>query len=310
MKRSISNLPTVIGRSLRAVRAVRVAAVAALLLAGAAFAAWPLSVRDDLGREVRLEAAPERLVSLVPSHTETVCALGACERLVGRDTFSDYPPAVRSLPDLGSAFAPDLEALVALSPDLVLVDEYSGAADAVAALGIPVYAGTPQRLDAIFEGVERLGTLLGTPEAATALVDRLQADLDAVAARVADRARPTVFYEVDPSPYSVGPESFIGALITLAGGANVVPGDLGDFPLVEPEFVVAADPEIIVLADAPYGVDRATVRARPGWATIRAVRDGRVYELEAVEGDMLSRAGPRVAEALEVLARLFHPEAF
>ncbi len=305
MKRSIPPLASAVGRSRRIV-----AVAGLLLLAGLACATWPLSVRDDLDREVRLEAAPQRLVSLVPSHTETVCALGACERLVGRDTFSDYPPAVRSLPDLGSAFAPDLEALVALSPDLVLVDEFSGAADAVAALGIPVYAGTPQRLGEIFELAERLGALLGTSEAAGELVERLQADLDAVSARVVGRAPPTVFYEVDPSPYSVGPESFIGTLITLAGGANVVPGDLGDFPLVDPEFVVAADPEVIVLADAAYGVDLAAVRARPGWGTIRAVRDGRVYELEAVEGDMLSRAGPRVAEALEVLARLFHPEAF
>ena len=305
MKRSIPPLPSPFGRARRIA-----VAVALLLLAGLACAAWPLSVRDDLGREVRLEAAPERLVSLVPSHTETVCALGACERLVGRDTFSDYPPAVRSLPDLGSAFAPDLEALVALSPDLVLVDEFSGAVDAVAALGIPVYAGTPQRLGEIFELLERIGALLGTAEAAAALIERLQADLDAVSARVEGLAPPTVFYEVDPSPYSVGPESFIGTLITLAGGANVVPSDVGDFPLVDPEFVVAADPEVIVLADAPYGVDLAAVRERPGWGTIRAVRDGRVYELQAVESDMLSRAGPRVAEALAVLARLFHPEAF
>ena len=305
MKRSIPPIPSAFGRARRSA-----VAVALLLLAGLAFAAWPLSVRDDLGREVRLEAAPARLVSLVPSHTETVCALGACERLVGRDTFSDYPPIVRSLPDLGSAFAPDLEALVALSPDLVLVDEFSGAVDAVAALGIPVYAGTPQRLEEIFELVEQIGALLGAAEAAADLIERLQADLDAVAARVEGRTPPTVFYEVDPSPYSVGPESFIGTLITLAGGANVVPSDVGDFPLVDPEFIVAADPEVIVLADAPYGVDLAAVRARPGWATIRAVRDGRVYELEAVEGDMLSRAGPRVAEALAVLARLFHPGAF
>jgi iron complex transport system substrate-binding protein len=282
----------------------------ALTLASFALAAWPVTVRDDLGRAVRLEAAPQRIVSLVPSHTETVCALGACERLVGRDLHSDHPAAVLALPALGSAFAPDLEALVALRPDLVLVDEYSGAAEALAPLGIAVSAGTPQRLDELFLLLERLGRLLGVDEEADRLAQRLRDELDEVTALVAGRAPPTVFYELDPSPYSVGPASFIGTLITLAGGENVVPPDLGDFPLVDPEFVVAADPSVIVLADAPYGVDLAALRARPGWATIAAVREGRVVELDQTQGDVLSRAGPRVGEAVRLLARIFHPEAF
>ncbi len=282
----------------------------ALALLGLAFAAWPVSVVDDLGREVWLDAPPERIVSLVPSHTETVCALGACERLVGRDTHSNHPATVLLLPTLGSAFAPDLEALVALQPDLVLVDEYSGAADAVAALGIPVFAGTPQRVDEVFGMVFRLGQLLGASDEAAALVEGLHGELATVALAVAGRERPSVFYEIDPSPYSVGPDGFIGTLIGLAGGENIVPRELGDFPLVDPEFVVAADPEVIILADAPYGIDLAAVQARPGWAGIAAVRSGRVIELDEAESDVLSRAGPRLGEALRVLALIFHPEAF
>ena len=282
----------------------------ALACLGVAHAAWPVTVIDELGREVTLSEAPQRIVSLVPSHTETVCALGGCERLVGRDTWSDFPRAVVALPDLGSAFAPDLEAIVALRPDLVLVDEYSGAAEALAPLGLTVYAGTPQRLDELFETVDRLGRLLGAPTEAALLTGRLQGELDGVAAVVAGRAGPSVFYEVDPSPYSVGPESFIGTLIALAGGRNVVPSGLGDFPLIDPEFVVAADPQVIVLADAPYGIDTTAVAARPGWATIAAVRDGRVVELTQGQSDVLSRAGPRVGEALLLLARILHPEAF
>jgi len=289
---------------------VRFALVVTLTWLSVALAAWPVSVVDDLGREVHLDAPPQRIVSLVPSHTETVCALGACERLVGRDTFSDFPPEVLGLPELGSAFAPDLEALVALRPDLVLVDEYSGAADALAPLGIPVYAGTPQRLAEVFEAIDRLALLLGAPDEAALLGGRLRDELDAVAALVAGRDRPTVFYEIDPSPYSVGPDGFIGTLIELAGGANVVPGELGDFPLVDPEFVVASDPQVIVLADAPYGVSAETVAARPGWASIAAVRDGRVIELTQEQSDVMSRAGPRVGEALLLLARILHPEAF
>ncbi len=287
-------------------------ASASLLLAlcGVAFAAWPVTVTDDLGRAVRLEAAPQRIVSLVPSHTETVCALGACDRLVGRDTFSDHPAAVLALPDLGSAFTPDLEALVALRPDLVLVDEYSGVADALEPLGIAVYAGTPQRLEEVFALIERLGRLLGAPTEAALLQGRLRGELDAVAALVAGREPPSVFFEIDPAPYSVGPDGFIGTLIALAGGRNVIPARLGDFPLVDPEFVVAADPEVIVLADAAYGVDRAALEARPGWAGIAALRSGRVVELDQAQSDVLSRAGPRLAEGLLVLARAFHPEAF
>ena len=277
---------------------------------GVAWAVWPIGVVDDLGREVRLAAVPQRIVSLVPSHTETVCALGACDRLVGRDTWSDHPAQVLALPDLGSAFAPDLEAIVALRPDLVLVDEYSGAVDALAPLGLTVYAGTPQRLEEVFETIERLGSLLGARTEAAVLAGRLRGELDGVAAVVAGRSRPSVFYEVDPAPYSVGPDGFIGRLIELAGGANILPAELGDFPLVDPEFVVAADPQVIVLADAPYGVDLAALRARPGWAELAAVRDGRVIEVTLAQVNVLSRAGPRIGEALRLLAGWFHPGAF
>jgi len=287
-----------------------VALSAALTLVSVALAAWPVSVVDDLEREVRLSAAPQRIVSLVPSHTEMVCALGACDRLVGRDTFSNAPLEVSALPDLGSAFAPDLEALVALAPDLVLVDEYSGAADAIAPLGLVVYAGTPQRLDEIFVLIERFGVLLGARSEAALLAGRIEGELSGVSALIADREGPSVFYELDPSPYSVGPEGFIGTLLTLAGGRNIVPAELGDFPLLDPEFVVAADPQVIVLADAPYGVDTAAVAARPGWGSIAAVRDGRVIELSQDESDLLSRPGPRVGAALQLLARLFHPGVF
>ncbi|MFO8151135.1 MAG: ABC transporter substrate-binding protein [Trueperaceae bacterium] len=296
-------------RSIRTA-ALRRALLVVLACVGVAHAAWPVTVVDDLGRDVTLAAPPQRIVSLVPSHTETVCALDACDRLVGRDTWSDFPRAVGALPDLGSAFAPDLEAIVALRPDLVLVDEYSGAADVLVPLGLAVYAGTPQRLDELFATVDRLGRLLGAPTEAALLAGRLRGELDGVVAVVAGLAGPSVFYEVDPSPYSVGPASFIGTLIGLAGGRNVVPDDLGDFPLIDPEFVVAADPQVIVLADAPYGVDAAAVAARPGWGTIAAVRDGRVVELTQEQSDVMSRAGPRVGEALLLLARILHPGAF
>jgi iron complex transport system substrate-binding protein len=284
--------------------AILVAALLTIALARSA------TVVDDLGREVRVERSPERIVSMVPSHTETVCALGACGRLVGRDAHSNHPPAVLALPDLGNAFAPDLEALLALEPDLVLVDQFSGLVDVLERFDIPVYAGTPQGLDDVFELFERLGALLDAEAEAAVLGGRVRGELDAVARITAGAARPSVFFEIDPSPYSAGPTSFIGALISLAGGDNVVPPELGEFPLVDPEFVVAADPEVIVLADAPYGESLETVRGRPGWAELRAVVNGRVVELSSADGDILSRAGPRVGEAVLLLARSFHPGRF
>ncbi len=292
----------------------RVLPALALLLALAWQAAlastFPLTVVDDLGREVTLTAPPTRVVSMVPSHTETVCALGACDLLVGRDAWSNWPEQVSALPNLGDAFAADLEALVALAPDLVLVDEYSGLHEPLAALGITVYAGTPQTLAETYAFFELLGAVLDRPTEAALLTGRVQGEIAGVAAVIAGAAQPSVFIELDPSPYSAGPESYMGSLFTMAGGQNVLPASLGDFPLVDPEFVVAADPEVILLTDAPFGVTAAEVAARPGWSTLSAVVNGRVIELDGNTVDMLSRAGPRLGEAVLALARVLHPDRF
>jgi iron complex transport system substrate-binding protein len=292
--------------SLRVV--LRALALVAVLTAAAASAA--AGVVDDLGRTVAPPDPVVRIVSMVPSHTEVVCALGRCDALVGRDSLSNHPARVEALPDLGSAFAPDLEALVALEPDLVLVDEYSGLAEALAPLGIAVYAGTPQRLEEVFELFDRLGRLLDARSEAEELVASVRGRIEAVAAATATLAPRRVYYEIDASPYSVGPDGFIGSLISLAGGANIVVPELGDFPLLDPEYVVAADPDVIVLANAPYGESLETLRARPGWGGLAAVTSGGVVELTAEQADVMSRPGPRVADAVELLARIFHPERF
>ena len=280
--------------------------VAALVLVG--FAAASETVVDDLGRPVILERPAQRIVSMVPSHTEAVCALERCDALVGRDTFSNHPARVVDLPDLGSAFSPDLEALIALEPDLVLVDEYSGLAQALAPFGIAVYAGTPQQLEHVFVLFERLGRLLDARTEAAALTAAVRARIDAVAARTAPLEATSVYYELDASPYSVGPDGFIGTLIALAGGDNIVGAELGEFPLLDPEYIVAADPHVIILGDAPYGESLETLRARPGWSDLSAVAHGRVVELTAEQVDMISRPGPRLGEAVELLARILHPE--
>lgn len=288
-------------------RMLRVAA-SALVLAVGAVASAQGPVVDDLGREVALAAPAERVVTMIPSHTETVCALGACDRLVGVDAFSDHPPEVGDLPNLGSAFEADLEALIALEPDLVLTDEYSGLAEALAPFGIPVYAGTPQTIDDVWRVASAVGALLGLEAEAERVVAEARARVDAAAAAVADTDRPRVFVEIDATPYSVGPASYLGQLVELAGGVNIVPAGLGEFPQVDPETVVAADPDVILLLDAPYGVTADAVAARPGWADLTAVRRGRVVEATQAQVDLLTRAGLRLPEALETLIDLLATE--
>jgi iron complex transport system substrate-binding protein len=280
------------------------ALLAFLVLAGLA-AGWaqPRVVVDDLGRDVELPAPAQRIVAMMPTHAETVCALGACDRLVGVDAFSNHPAEVQALPSLGSPFDADVEAIVALEPDLVLADEYSGLAEALARLGVPVYAGTAQTIDDIWEVTGEVGALLGLESEAALLVGRTQGRLAALAARSGGAEGPSVFVEIDATPYSVGPGSFLGSLLTLAGARNIVPAGLGDFPQVDPELVIDADPDLLVLLDAPYGESAARVAARPGWGGLSAVRAGAVIEATADQVDLLTRAGPRVADALELLQR-------
>lgn len=280
-----------------------------LLAPAAAAADYPLTVTDDLGRQIVLEEAPDRVVTMIPSHTETVCAL-ACDLLVGVDQFSDFPARVADLPKLGSAFSANIEELVALQPDLVLVDEYSGLAERLEELGITVYAGTPQRYDEVFDLFAVVGQMLGRETEAAVLAGKVRGEVSAISELVAGLAEPAVYYELDATPYSVGPGSFIDELITKAGGENIVGSGMGEFPQLDPEFVVAQDPEVIVLADAPYGETAETIAARPGWAGIAAVRSSRVAELTQEQANALSRPGPRMGQAVLILARVLHRDRF
>lgn len=272
-------------------------------------AASAQTVIDDLGREVALAAPPTAVVSLLPSHSETLCAIGACDLIVGTDRHTNVPE-LGDLPRLGDPYAPDLEAIVALQPDLVLVDEYSGLHQTLEDLGLTVFAGSPQTVEETYAYFATMGALVGRDAEAEELVARLQAEVAEVTAALEGAERPTVFIEIDPTPFTAGPGSYIHELLIAAGGENVVPASLGQFPQVDPEFVVAADPQVILLLDAPFGVTAADVRDRPGWAGIAAVRNDAVIELTQFATDALSRAGPRLAEAVRILAGLLHPGLF
>lgn len=280
--------------------------VFAYLLSFATATTYPYIVTDDLGVEITLNAEPERVVAMIPSHTETLCALKACDKLVGVDQYSNFPERVQSLPKLGSAFSPNLEAIVALEPDLVLVDESSDLANALRQLGVTVYAGTAQTFDEVFEKFEVLGALVNRETEAALLSGRVEGGIRAISERASLLEPTSVYYEIDATPYSVGPESFIGVLLSRAGGTNIVTADLGEFPQLDPEYVVASNPEVIIVNER----DADALPERAGWASISAVENGRVVVTNSTLDDAISRPGPRMVEAVQFFARALHPEVF
>ena len=279
------------------------------VLLGLAFAtSYPLSVSDDLGRTVVLAAAPKRIVVMLPSATETLCAVGACDRIVATDDYSNWPEEVREKPKAGGLYNPNVELIASFEPDLVISSKYGKLTEALEKLGLTVYAVDAQTYDDIFRTTRNLGRLVDREAEAEALVARINGAvyaLETQAAKAPDR--PTVYYEIDATPYTVGPDSFIGVLIQKARGVNIIPAELGLFPKISPELVVERDPEVIVLGDAPHGVSAATIAERPGWSGLRAVKEGRVCELTKDQTDVVHRPGPRVAEGLAALIQCIHP---
>lgn len=277
---------------------------AALLMTAAHATAYPLNLTDDTGRKVTLKAEPMRIVSMLPSNTETICAIGSCNKLVGVDEYSDFPASVTKLPKVGNLYQPNIEAVVALKPDLVIVSKYGDLVAPLTNAGINVLAVNPETYEDVFTKTKLLGKIVNREAQATALVTQMRRDIAKVEILARNAARkPTAYYEIDPTPYTVGPNSFIGVLLTKAGAVNIIPANLGDFPKISPELVVKSAPQFI------FGVDLATAKARPGWNTIPAVKSGRVVEDKALD-HILSRPGPRLPQAFLGLAKLVHPELF
>lgn len=245
--------------------------------------------------------SPQRIVSLLPSLTEVVCALGQCQRLVGVDRFSNYPPEVRALPQVGGGIDPNIEAIVALKPDLVLLASSSRAIGRLQSLGIAVLAIEPKTHADVQRTLVRLGQLLGVPAEAGAT--RLWRDIDA-AMRGAAQSLPAkvktmrVYFEVNSAPYAASEASFIGETLARLGVKNITPAHLGVFPKLNPEFIVRANPDIIWVGEG----DAFELRQRPGWAGLRAIREQRVCTFSAAQSDILVRPGPRMAEGAALMA--------
>lgn len=242
--------------------------------------------------------APQRVVSLLPSLTEVVCDLGACERLVGVDDFSNWPDSVQRLPRLGGLVDTRLEALLSLRPQLVLAAPSTRAVARMRELGVPLLVLSPQRLSELPEVYERVAHALGGVGGAQAWA-RIDAAMSAAAQRLpATQRGARVYVEVDAGLFAAGDASFIGDVMRRAGLRNAVGAELGAYPQLSPEFVLRADPDWVVMPAQLW----AQARSRPGWAQLRAVRNGQVCVLTRAQGDTLVRPGPRLVQAVELWA--------
>ncbi len=277
--------------------------------------ATPLTFTDGLGREVKLNGPAQRVVSLAPSNTEILFAIGAGDQVVGRDQLSDFPEAAKALTDIGSTFdALNTEQIVSLKPDLVLAAEINTPVQVkqLEDLGLTVYyLKNPLTLEEMYGNLETVAQLTGHKEEAATLIESLKARVAAIDKKIASiSSRPNVFYELDATdpakPYTAGKGTFITQLIDRAGGHNIA-ADLDGYPQMSLEQVVAADPAFIILGDARYGITLESIAQRPGWENLTAVKNGQVVPFN---DDLVSRPGPRLVDALEELAKLLRPELF
>lgn len=269
------------------------------------------TLRDSQGRELALPAPPQRIISLVPSVTEIIYALGGEDRLVGVTDFCDWPPEATKKPRVGGMLAPNLETVVALRADLVVATSEGNRRetfDQLERLRIPVFIVNPHRMSDVLAVIAQLGELTGRQAAVGPLTRTLIRRIKAVENAVRPYPRPKVLYVLWPEPLIVpGRLGLVNELIELAGGASVTAREPASYPRFSLEAVAARAPEVIILAR--HGAD-GTPLSRAPWerlTALPAVRAGRVH---SVDGTYLHRYGPRVVDGIEMLARVIHPEAF
>lgn len=251
------------------------------------------------------EGAPTRIVSLSPTHTEMLFALDAASQVIAVDSLSNHPEeAAAVLTDL-SAYEPNVEAISAYEPDLVVIaDDFTGLTEQLDAIGIPVWEGlAPATLDDVYAQIEDLGRAIGRVDEAAGLVDRMRTDIETILGQSSGLELDLTYYhELDDTYYSVTSNTFVGSLYTLFGLRNIADVSEGtsDYPQLSAEFIVSQDPDLVFLADTVCcGVTAESVGARPGWGDLSAVRMGLVFEMN---DDLASRWGPRIVDYLRAIS--------
>ena len=274
----------------------------------AATAALPTAVQDT--------SIPQKIISLAPSNTEILFAVGAGSQVIARDDFSNYPEDAKRLPSVGGNMGKyDLEKITSLAPDLVLVSPLNSPDQVKAFEGVAkkvVNIPNPKTLDDLYANLTLVGQLTGHTADAEKLVASLKARVKVVTDKLAGVSdRPKVFYEIDGSepakPWTAGPGSFIDLLINMAGGQNAAAALNSDYVQISQEALIIQNPDVILLGDSLYGVTAEQVAARPGWDVLKAVKDDRVLPFN---DDLVSRPGPRLVDGLEAIAKILHPDLF
>lgn len=272
-----------------------------LLRVATAVAAAPIVLFDSAHHEHRFERPPQRIASLLPSLTETVCALHECDRLVVVDRYSNWPKSVARLPKAGGLEDADVEQIVRAHPDVVLLARAPRLEGRLHRLGLVVFELDTEAYADIGRDISMIGAILGVPDRAARLNRQIERSVEQIAIatrRRLGRRAPLAYFEVDPTPYGAGPQSFIGQMLQLAGVRNVIGPNLGPFPKLNPEYLVRANPDVIFASPA----DAPDLARRPGWNRIRAVREGRICSFPSEVRDTIVRPGPRVAEGLEAMS--------
>ncbi|HHY39971.1 MAG TPA: cobalamin-binding protein [Syntrophaceticus sp.] len=269
-------------------------------------------VTDDFGNQVKLDHYPERIVSLTPSNTEILFALGLGEKVVGVTTYCDYPEEAKEKPKIGDLTG-NVEEIVVLEPDLVLAKGIlnDDAVTKLRKLDIPVLCLDPESIDGVYRAIELIAQVTGTSEKGEKIIADMKKKIDSVEKKLAgipEEERLRVFIEVGSDPlYTAGKDTFVDELVTLAGGINIA-DDLKGYQMYSSEAVVKENPDVILAADSYYVDIKQEIKRRAGWEEIKAVQEGKViYELDT---NLLNRPGPRSALAVELIAKALYPEIF
>ena len=258
-----------------------------------------VSVTDDRGVAVVFDKPPQRIVSLLPSLTESVCALGKCGALVGVDRFSNWPLSIQELPKLGGMGDINIERIVQLKPDVVLLEKASPAIARLNSLGVRTFALDVKSMGDEERALKKLDTLLGTSES-TRVWNQIQKEIMRANKQLSSKGvNISVYFEVNPAPFAAGRSSFIGEILTQLNLINIIPESLGPFPKINPEFVVQAKPDVILLTESTT----KDIQKRPGWNSIPAVKTNRICSFTLNQNDVLVRPGPRMGEAALIISQ-------
>lgn len=273
-------------------------------------AKYPMEVVDQFGNKITLEKQPEKIISLAPSHTEILFSLGLGDKIVGVTSYCDYPEEAKSKEKIGDFSGINIEKVIELNPDLV-VQYGQGDEEVVGKIkeaGIPVVSYEPESVEEVINAIKEIGNITGAVEEAEKVTKAMEEKKNEIADKIKDAEKVKVFYEVWHDPLmAAGPGSFMDQLINLAGGENIAKDAQGEYPQFDVEQLIERNPDVYLTAQDLEEKTVDSIKARPGYDNINAVKNDRIYLLDP---NISSRPGPRIVDAFELVAKALHPDLF